>query len=31
MENPGKEDFDDGLTYLDMFKHNIEVIKEALK
>ena len=31
MENPGKDDFDDGLTYLDMFKHNIEVIKEALK
>ena len=31
MENPGKDDFDNGLTYLDMFKHNIEVIKEALK
>ena len=31
MENPGKDDFENGLTYLDMFKHNIEVIKEALK
>ena len=31
MENPGKDDFDNGLTYLDMFKHNIDVIKEALK
>ncbi len=31
MENPGMDDFDKGLTYLDMFKHNIEVIKDALK
>jgi len=31
MENPGMDDFKNGLTYLDMFKHNIEVIKEALK
>ena len=31
MENPGKDDFENGLTYLDMFKHNIDVIKEALK
>ena len=31
MENPGKDDFENGLTYLDMFKRNIEVIKEALK
>ncbi len=31
MENPGKDDFKNGLTYLDMFKHNIEVIKDALK
>lgn len=31
MENPSKDDFNDGKTYLDMFSHNIEVIKEALK
>ncbi len=30
MENPSIEDFDNGKTYLDMFNHNIEVIKEAL-
>ena len=30
MENPSKDDFDNGKTYLDMFNHNIEVIKEAL-
>ena len=31
MENPSKEDFNNGKTYLNMFNHNIEVIKEALK
>ena len=30
MENPSKDDFDANKTYLDMFSHNIEVIKEAL-
>ncbi len=30
MENPSKDDFDSCKTYLDMFSHNIEVIKEAL-
>ena len=30
MENPSKDDFNNGKTYLDMFNHNIEVIKEAL-
>ena len=30
MENPSKDDFDSGKTYLDMLSHNIEVIKEAL-